>query len=131
MRGKKDIIVRGGFNISTQEVENAILAHPKIAEVAVVGYPDEVLGERGCAFVVPVKGETVTLDELCTFLEEMGLAKYKFPEKLKIIDSLPRNPVGKILKRELKKTCELNYNKGPWKIPRPLTRVKSVLEQIC
>ncbi|WP_461834625.1 class I adenylate-forming enzyme family protein [Desulfothermus sp.] len=100
---KKDIIVRGGFNISTQEVENAILAHPKVIEVAVVGYPDEVLGERGCAFIVPAPGENITLDEICKFLEEQGLAKYKFPEKLKIIDTLPRNPVGKILKRELKK----------------------------
>ncbi len=100
---KKDIIVRGGFNISTQEVENAILAHPKVAEVAIVGYPDEVLGEKGCAFVTLTPGESITLGEICEHLEKMGLAKYKFPEKLKIVDGLPRNPVGKILKRELKK----------------------------
>ena len=99
---KKDIIIRGGFNISSAEIENILLEHPKVLEVAAVGMPDEVLGERVCVFVVP-KGEAPTLEELREFMKEKGVAVYKLPERLEIIDRIPRNPVGKILKSELKK----------------------------
>jgi acyl-CoA synthetase (AMP-forming)/AMP-acid ligase II len=100
---KKDIIVRGGFNISAQEVENAILGHPKVMEAAVVGQPDEILGERTCVFVVPRQGEEITLEDVISFLEEQGLAKYKYPESLHLVESLPRNPVGKLLKNDLRR----------------------------
>jgi len=96
----KDIIIRGGFNISAEEIENKIIANPKVAEVAVVGYPDERLGEKVCACVVPVKGETVTLEDI---IESLGdVAIYKRPEKLLVLDSLPRNPLNKLLKKDLR-----------------------------
>jgi acyl-CoA synthetase (AMP-forming)/AMP-acid ligase II len=99
---KKDIIIRGGFNISAAEIENALLEHPKVMEVAAVGMPDEILGERVCLFVVP-RGEEPTLEELREFLKEKGFAVYKLPEAVRIVNTIPRNPVGKILKSELRK----------------------------
>jgi len=102
---KKDIIIRGGFNISSAEIENILLEHPKVLEVAAVGMPDEVLGERVCVFIAP-KGEAPTLEELREFMKEKGVAVYKLPERLEIVDRIPRNPVGKILKSELKRLVE-------------------------
>ncbi|MRG86134.1 AMP-binding protein [Salinibacillus xinjiangensis] len=99
---KKDIVIRGGYNISAQEVENSLLGHPKIADVAAVGLPDEVLGEKVCVYVVPQKDQTVTLEELNDFLKEMGMAVYKLPERLEVVNQIPRNPVGKILKASLR-----------------------------
>ena len=99
---KKDIIIRGGLNISAQEVENMIQAHPAIQDVAAVGMPDEVLGERTCVYVVPKAGETVTLDSVVTFMKEQDAAVYKLPERLETVAEIPRNPVGKVLKRELR-----------------------------
>ena len=95
---KKDIIIRGGFNISAQEVENMLLGHPKLLDVAAVAMPDERLGERVCVYVAPKQGEKVTLDELTSFMKEKGIAIYKLPERLEITNEIPRNPVGKILK---------------------------------
>jgi acyl-CoA synthetase (AMP-forming)/AMP-acid ligase II len=99
----KDIIIRGGFNISAEEIEMLIQGHPKIADVAVTGYPDDVLGECICACVVPRAGEQVTLEELVVFLRDKKIAAYKLPERLEILDALPRNAVGKVLKYELRK----------------------------
>ena len=99
---KKDIIIRGGFNISAQEIENVLLAHPKVTDVAAVAMPDEVLGEKNCVYVVPQKGENVTLEELTAFMKEEGVAVYKLPERLEITDVIPRNPVGKVLKSVLR-----------------------------
>lgn len=96
----KDIIIRGGMNISPAELESLLAGHPSIAEAAVAGYPDEVLGERVCAVVVP-KGE-IDLESVVGFLRDKGIASYKLPERLEIVQALPRNPLGKILKRELK-----------------------------
>ena len=101
----KDIIVRGGFNISSEELEALLLAHPKVREAAIVGYPDDNLGERVCAVVVPQTGATLALPELVAFLRtEKKVASYKLPEKLLLLDVLPRNPVGKVLKRDLRTT---------------------------
>ncbi len=101
----KDIIVRGGFNISSEELEALLLAHPKVREAAIVGYPDDNLGERVCAVVVPQAGATLALPELVAFLRtEKKVASYKLPEKLLLLDALPRNPVGKVLKRDLRTT---------------------------
>jgi acyl-CoA synthetase len=98
----KDLILRGGVNISSEEVETLIQGHPKVAEVAVVGYPDQALGEKACAVVVSKKDQTITLEELVAFLKEKDIAAYKLPERLMVVDALPRNPVGKILKRNLR-----------------------------
>ena len=101
----KDIIVRGGFNISSEELEALLLAHPKVREAAIVGYPDDNLGERVCAVVVPQAGATLALPELVAFLRtEKKVASYKLPEKLLLLGALPRNPVGKVLKRDLRTT---------------------------
>ncbi len=99
----KDIVIRGGANISSEEVENLLVGHPKVRECAVVGYPDPMLGERVCAVVVPQGGQQVTLEELVAHLRDVEqVAPFKWPEKLIVLDALPRNPVGKVLKRELR-----------------------------
>jgi non-ribosomal peptide synthetase component E (peptide arylation enzyme) len=73
-----------------------------VADVAVVAYPDEVLGERACAIVVPRPDQAVTLEEIVAYLRNLRIATFKLPERLEIRDELPRNPLGKILKRELR-----------------------------
>ncbi len=98
----KDLIIRGGQNISPEEIETLVVEHPKVAEVAALGYPDDRLGERICIVVAPKAEETVTLDEINEFLRTQDIAKYKYPEKLKLVEALPRNPLGKVLKRELR-----------------------------
>ena len=104
---KKDIIVRGGYNISPAETEAALCKHPAIAEAACVGYPDERLGERMAAFVVLAAGaDAPTLEGLEEFLSADGLARIKIPERLEVIDAMPLNPTGKILKRVLRARFE-------------------------
>jgi acyl-CoA synthetase (AMP-forming)/AMP-acid ligase II len=98
----KDIIIRGGMNISAEEIESLLMGIPTLAEVAVVGYPDERLGEITCAVVVPKPGMEVTLDEIIAALKAIDVAVYKLPEKLVTISALPRNPVGKVLKRAIR-----------------------------
>jgi acyl-CoA synthetase (AMP-forming)/AMP-acid ligase II len=99
----KDIIIRAGMKIAPEELENLIQEHPKVAEVAVLGVEDRRLGEEQVyAAVVPKAGETITLSEMVDFLKTKDIAAYKLPKKLVITDALPRNPVGKILKRALK-----------------------------
>ncbi len=107
----KDIIIRGGYNISAQEVENILLGHHKIQEIAAIAMPDENLGERTCVYAVPKPGETITLEELTGFMKKEGVAAYKFPERLEVLASLPRNPVGKLLKKELRKDLEQKSTK--------------------
>lgn len=99
----KDLVIRGGMNIAPVELEGIIAEHPAIAEVAVVGDPDEVLGERVAAVVVLRENATLSLDELVAFLKERKIASFKLPERLDIREELPRNAVGKLLKRELRK----------------------------
>jgi acyl-CoA synthetase (AMP-forming)/AMP-acid ligase II len=101
----KDIVIRGGMNISSEEVEGLLLGHPKIREAAVIGAPDPMMGERVCAVVVPQPGSSLVLEELVDFLREReSVAAYKWPERLVLVDALPRNPVGKVLKRVLRET---------------------------
>lgn len=99
----KDIIIRGGMNIAPVELETLILRHPSVADVAVVGEFDETLSEKVAAFVVLHPETTLDLPELVAFLREQHIASYKLPENLRMIDVLPRNPVGKVLKSELRK----------------------------
>ncbi|HEX4821599.1 MAG TPA: AMP-binding protein [Acidimicrobiales bacterium] len=99
----KDIIIRNMENISAKELEDNLFAHPKVADVAVIGLPDERTGERACAVVVPADArDAPTLDELCSYLLERGLMKQKLPEQLELVDALPRNPTGKVVKFELR-----------------------------
>ena len=98
----KDIIIRGGFNISAQEVENMLLGHPKIKDVAVVAIPDEILGEKACVYAVVSDDQPLTLEDITAFMKDLGVAVYKLPERLELIDAIPRNPVGKILKNILR-----------------------------
>jgi acyl-CoA synthetase (AMP-forming)/AMP-acid ligase II len=97
----KNIIVRGGQNISAQEVENIVLKHPSVRDAAAAPIPDPVLGERTCIYVVAE--DDISLDDIKTLFKEEGVAIYKWPEKLEIVEEIPRNPLGKIVKRELKK----------------------------
>lgn len=94
----KDIIIRGGENIPVVEVEYVIQEMPQVNEVAIVGMPDERLGERGVAFVSLHEGQDLTLDQMTDFLASRKLAKQYLPEKLVIIDSMPKTPAGKLQK---------------------------------
>jgi len=98
----KEIVVRGGFKISAQEIEALVAEHPGVAEVAVVGYPDEKLGEKVCLVVAPRRGQSVTLQEIIDHLRRREIAVYKLPEKLVVLERLPRNPLGKVLKQALR-----------------------------
>lgn len=101
-RGRlKQLVIRGGMNISPEEVDGLISAHPKVAEAATCGYPDKVMGEKLCAFVVPKPGESITLEDITAFLDAEGVAKFKWPERLELIDSLPRNPLNKVMRGAL------------------------------
>jgi cyclohexanecarboxylate-CoA ligase len=93
----KDIVVRGGENISVKEVEDYLAAHPQIADVAIVGVPDEVLGEKACAFVVPRDGAP-SLRDIAEYLASQGIARHKLPEHVLVVDTLPRTLSGKIQK---------------------------------
>jgi 2,3-dihydroxybenzoate-AMP ligase len=103
---KNDLINRGGEKISTDEVENYILKHPAIRGVAVVAMPDEVLGEKACAFVTLNPGQRLTFDELKEFLLAQRIAKFKLPERLEVLDEFPISPAGKILRRSLREMIE-------------------------
>ena len=98
---KKDMIIRGGYNVYPREVEEVLYAHPAIVEAAVIGLPDEKLGEEVKAVVVLAPGQKLTLAELIAYTKER-LAAYKYPRHVEFRDSLPKGPTGKILKRELK-----------------------------
>jgi len=98
----KDIIIRGGENISAKEIEDLLAGHPAVAEVAVVGVPDPVLGERACAVVVPRDGATFTFDEMVSYLSSREIATQKLPERLEIRPSLPRTESGKVQKALLR-----------------------------
>ena len=103
----KDLVIRGGVNISSEEIENLLLACPGVREAAVVGVPDDVLGEKVCACVVAADGQTVSLESLNAFLtDHKRIARYKLPEYFLALQALPRNPVGKILKRELREQAK-------------------------
>ena len=98
----KDIIIRGGVNISPDEIDNLLAGHPALAAAATVGYADEIMGEKVGAVVVPKTDQTVTLDDITGFLREKGLAVFKLPEALRVVEAIPHNPVGKVLRHELK-----------------------------
>jgi hypothetical protein len=96
---KKDLIIRGGFNIYPREVEDVLYAHPAVAEAAVVGVRDPLMGEDVLAFVALKTGATADAAALIGFCQER-LAKYKCPKQVRFVDALPKSPIGKILRRE-------------------------------
>ncbi|OKV72733.1 cyclohexanecarboxylate-CoA ligase [Escherichia coli] len=101
---KKDIIVRGGENISSREVEDILLQHPKIHDACVVAMPDERLGERSCVYVVlKAPHHSLSLEEVVAFFSRKRVAKYKYPEHIVVIEKLPRTASGKIQKFLLRK----------------------------
>lgn len=102
----KDIIIRGGENIPVVEVENLLYRHPAIADCAVVGMPDERLGELGCCFVTLNPGASFTFADMVAFLKEQGTAKNYLPERLEIIYAMPRTASGKIQKFALRETAK-------------------------
>jgi non-ribosomal peptide synthetase component E (peptide arylation enzyme) len=97
----KDLVNRGGEKISAEEVENLILTHPAVRNVACVPMPDPVLGERMCACVILREGTTLTLEDLATHLMDLGIAKFKLPERLEVVDEFPVSAFGKVSKKAL------------------------------
>ena len=103
----KDLVIRGGMNISSEEIEGLLAACPGVREVAVVGVPDAILGEKLCACVVAAEGQPVSLQDLTVFLrDQQRIAVYKLPEYILHLPLLPRNPIGKILKRALREQAK-------------------------
>jgi non-ribosomal peptide synthetase component E (peptide arylation enzyme) len=100
-------VIRGGENIPVSEIESLILRHPLVDEVAIIGVPDERLGERACA-VVSSPSTGLNLSDLSDFLEELGTAKQFWPEQMVLVSEMPRTPSGKIQKFKLRQ-----YLDGP------------------
>jgi acyl-CoA synthetase (AMP-forming)/AMP-acid ligase II len=98
----KDIIIRNGENISPKEIEDILLGHPDVAEIAIVGLPDPRTGERACAVIVPKSLPGPVVGTLYTYLDAQGVAKFKIPEQVVIWESLPKNDAGKVLKHQIR-----------------------------
>jgi long-chain acyl-CoA synthetase len=103
---KKEMIIRGGYNVYPREVEEVLYGHPAVQEAAVVGVPDDKMGEEVGAAVVLKPGEDVSVDELRDYVKN-DVANYKYPRKIWIVDELPKGPTGKILKREVEVPAEV------------------------
>jgi non-ribosomal peptide synthetase component E (peptide arylation enzyme) len=99
----KDVIIRHGENISAKEVEDILFQHEAVQDVAVIGLPDNITGERACAVIALNEGVApLTLEVMKIYLDESGLRRNAIPEQLEIVDAIPRNPSGKITKNVLK-----------------------------
>lgn len=98
----KDIIIRNGENIAPKEVEDLLLGHPAIAEIAIVGLPNDKTGERACAVIVGASNEKITLKDIQHFLIDKGIAKFKIPEQVEFVTQLLKNDAGKILKHKIR-----------------------------
>jgi long-chain acyl-CoA synthetase len=99
---KKDLIIRGGFNVYPREVEEVLMRHPGVAQVAVIGLPDEERGEEVCAVVIRAEGEELDADALVDWSREQ-LGRHKYPRRVEVVEELPVGPSHKVLKRELRK----------------------------
>ena len=97
---KKDLIIRGGYNVYPRELEETLYEHEAVREAAVIGVPHESLGEEVAAVVALKEGAEATADELRDYMKER-VAAYKYPRQVHIVDELPKGPTGKILKREI------------------------------
>jgi acyl-CoA synthetase (AMP-forming)/AMP-acid ligase II len=108
---KKDIIIRGGQNISPRELEDLIMMHPKVKGVAVIGIPDKILGERACACVVSKEGNLFSFEEMIDFLKSKEIETHKLPERLEVMEELPLSEGGKVQKFRLKEIIVERMNK--------------------
>ncbi|MGH9208378.1 MAG: AMP-binding enzyme, partial [Acidimicrobiales bacterium] len=97
----KDVIIRNGENIAPKEVEDILIGHPGVAEIAIVGLPDARTGERACAVIVPTGRPGPDVASLRSFLQAQGVATFKAPEQVVIWEELPRNDAGKVLKHKI------------------------------
>ena len=97
----KDLIIRNGENIAPKEIEDILIGHPGVAEIAVVGLPDTRTGERACAVIVPTDQARPDVASLRDFLQSRGVATFKAPEQVAIWEALPRNDAGKVLKHQI------------------------------
>jgi non-ribosomal peptide synthetase component E (peptide arylation enzyme) len=102
----KDMINRAGEKVSAEEVENLVVDHPKVSAAALVPISDPVVGERGCLFVVCEPGMTLELSEIVIHLESKRVARFKFPERLELVESFPMTAVGKVAKKVLRERIE-------------------------
>jgi cyclohexanecarboxylate-CoA ligase len=102
----KDIIIRGGENVPIVEIENLLYMHPSVLAAALVGYPDSRLGERACAFVVLRPGQTLDVPSLRVYMAENKVAKQYWPERIEVVDDLPRTPAGKVQKFRLREKAK-------------------------
>ncbi|MBI2979321.1 MAG: AMP-binding protein [Chloroflexi bacterium] len=98
---KKDIIIRGGWNIYPKEIENILITHPKVRDVAIIGMHDPIMGEKICAFIIPESNQEPTLTEIVSFLQEKDIPPYKLPERLEILDKLPMVADGQKVDKKL------------------------------
>ena len=105
---KKDMIIRGGYNVYPREIEEVLYEHPAVSEVAVVGVPDDSLGEEVAAAIVLKSGAEASADEMRAYAKER-VAAYKYPRRIWFPDELPKGPTGKILKREIKAPDQWPY----------------------
>src|SRR5207237_1142208 len=97
---KKDLIIRGGYNVYPREIEEVLYEHPAVREAAVIGVPHESLGEEVAAVIALKDGASATPEELRQYAKDR-VAAYKYPRSVRIVDDLPKGPTGKILKREI------------------------------
>jgi cyclohexanecarboxylate-CoA ligase len=104
----KDVIIRGGENVPVVEIENLLYKHAAVAAAALVGYPDERLGERGCAFLVLRSGAQLDLASVRAYMAECRVARQYWPERVEIVPALPRTPSGKIQKSLLRERAKEN-----------------------
>jgi cyclohexanecarboxylate-CoA ligase len=112
----KDIVIRGGENISVKEIEDLLHTHPYISDVACVAMPDAKMGEKACAYVTTRAGTNLTFEEMVDFLSKQGLSKRKIPERLEMIKEFPRTPAGKIIKTELRKDVAKKLGMPPVRV---------------
>jgi acyl-CoA synthetase (AMP-forming)/AMP-acid ligase II len=108
----KDIIIRNGENISPKEIEDILIGHPDIAEIAIVGLPDARTGERACAVIVCRSAPAPDVASLGAFLDAQGVAKFKFPERVVLWDALPKNDAGKVLKHQIRAALAASTEPG-------------------
>ncbi|MDO8691615.1 MAG: AMP-binding protein [Dehalococcoidia bacterium] len=99
---RKDMINRGGEHLSAEEIENLIITHPAVHNVAVIGMPDPDMGERICAYIIPRPGQSITFQELSAFLLGKDIAKFKLPERLELVSEFPLTNIGKVSKKDLR-----------------------------
>ncbi len=97
---KKDLIIRGGYNVYPREIEEVLYGHPAVLEAAVIGVPHDSLGEEVGAAIVLKQGESATPDDLRDYMKEK-VAAYKYPRVIWLLDELPKGGTGKVLKREI------------------------------